>query len=324
MKIFDRRCRVTVDGFAMEGLRVGFTITKDLTPTANSAEIVIYNLARTTRQRMHTDKPVRVVVEAGYNDRREVTRDTPLLILFVGEMREAYSRPEKDGSWATIMRAGDGDKALRKSRRTTGLRPGVSANRVAKELTGTLNVGAGNMWQSILKGKGLGDILAMGFSGMGAAADQMSKIVDSAGMEWSVQDGELQILPAGQVLSKEATILAPDTGLEGTPEIDARGTLTARARIIPGLSPGYPVQFSATSVVYTAGIEAAMGFRSAQLEKRLGAVYRVEKTRYVGDTHGQDWTAEITAIDPRVAAANAARAAAKAKKAAAPTTPVTP
>jgi hypothetical protein len=303
-RLRDRRCRVTVGGFAVEGLRVGFTITKDLTRNPNTCELAIYNLSRKSRARMESHKSVPVVVEAGY-------RETGLIVLFAGEMRAAFSRPERDGSWATILRAGDGDKALRSAKRTTSTRPGVSVDRVVKDVFGELQVGAGNLWQALKDGKSVGDVFKMGFSGIGSASEQMDKLMAAQDLEWSVQDGEMLVLPAGAALATEATVLSSETGLEGSPEIDAKGVVTARVRIVPGLSPGYPVQFTREHAAR----------RENLLDLELSSVYRIAKTRYVCDTHGDDWNGEISAVDPRLVAA---QKAAKARAAAAANAGATP
>lgn len=279
-RIFDRRARVTIDGKTIEGLRIGFTVEKDTTLQPNRAELAIYNLSRSTREELHKQESTPVTLEAGY-------RDTGLIVLFVGEMREAFSRPEQDGSWVTILRAGDGDKAIRARHRSTGAKPGVSAERVVSDLYGELKVGAGNLWQALKDGKGLSEAFDAGFAAFGPAAEQLQKLMASSGLEYSIQDGEIQVLKAGEVLSTTATVLSPGTGLEGAPEINSAGTLTARARIVPGLSPGYPVEITkSTPVTLETGWYAFDVVEDALL-------YRIEKTRYVGDTHGQDWNAEI-------------------------------
>lgn len=305
--IFDRRVRVTVDGFAMEGLRVGFTIEKDLKPKPNTAEIIVYNLSRQTRERLHHRTIVPVVIEAGY-------AHTGVMKLFAGELREAFSRPEKDGTWATVLRAGDGDAALRDVRGTTSVRPGISIERVLGEQFEALGVGLGNAVQEIKKQfadkdseiswRKAGEALGKGLSGGGSQAEQTERLAKSAGLEYSIQDGQLQVLQKGQVLSTRATILSPESGLEGAPEVDAQGMMHVRARIVPGLFPGYPIIVSRTSrsdrrlfeMVSKAGV-LKTDVITAPDET---VIYRIEKTKFVGDIFGADWNAEIDCRDVRL------------------------
>ncbi len=294
--IFDRRVRITVDGQAVEALRVGFTVEKDLTPKPNTAEIVIYNLSASSRARLHTHRAVPVKVEAGY-------AATGLIQLFFGEMREAFSRPEADGTWATVLRAGDGDGALRGARASTGLRPGVSIERIMSEQFAELGVGLGNAWTELKRQIGAGDLdqealaraISRGFSGAGSVGEKLDKLMDGTGLEYSIQDRELQVLPKGKVLSTRATVLSPETGLEGTPEVDAQGTMHCRARLIPGLSPGYPLQVARYSRDTLNFFE---GTGTNPLDTDV--VSRIEKTRYVGDLYGQDFNAELDCRDVKL------------------------
>jgi hypothetical protein len=317
-RLFMRRARVNVGGFSIlggedgdlnaGGLRVGFTIEKDLTPQPNAAEIIVYNLARDTRERLHREKSTKVVVEAGY-------ATTGLTLLFAGEMREAYSRPEPDGTWATILRAGDGDKHKRASRKKTGLKPGVSFQRVLSETFSQLKVGSGNLWAAAKKGASADELFKLsGFNAIGSLDKQMEKLLDAAGLEHSVQDQELQILSRGQVLPTTATRLSAATGLEGSPEVDAQGVLSCRARIMPGLSPGYPVEIE-TARTGAAPLTLETGWYAFDYVEEGGDVtlYRITKTRYVGDSHGTDWVAELDCREVTDNAEKTAKKAAKAK-----------
>lgn len=301
VRLFERVCRVTVDnqaityagdepkpvGRAYDGLRVGFTIEKDLSKRPNSCELIIYNLSRSTRKRLADADKVPVVIEAGY-------REVGLTLLFAGEMREAFSRAEQDGAWATILRAGDADQAIRKSRKAASFKPGVSLERVMTESMAELKVGLGNVFTAIKNGNGKVDkALGMGVNLSGSLSENIEKMMKSDGLEMSVQDQEMQVLSAGKALSidaKDATFLSPATGLEGAPETTNKGQVTCRARIMPGLSPGYPVELDhATTEVTRIG----SGWWSFDITPQ-GTLYVVEKCRYVGDTWGQDWNAELT------------------------------
>ena len=60
-----------------------------------------------------------------------------------------------------------------------------------------------------------------------AAAEQLTELCRSAGLEWSVQSGVLQLLPRGRALQRSAVVLSSDTGLVGSPR---RTGGTARRR----------------------------------------------------------------------------------------------
>ena len=121
----------------------------------------------------------------------------------------------------------------------------------------------------------------------------MEKTLSSAGLEGSAQDSEMQVLKAGLALAvthTHATFLSPATGLEGSPEVTNKGQVTCRVRIIPGISPGYPVELDAERMALE---RIGVGWWATDITPQA-TLYVVEKTRYVGDTHGREWVAELT------------------------------
>lgn len=281
MDLFERLYEITVDGYAVEALRVGFTVEKSLGKHANTAECALYNLSEASRTRLHRAEGVKVAIKAGY-------KSTGMTLIFAGEMRAAYSRPERDGSWITIIRAGDGDKGIAKGKTATGLRPGVSLDRVVSDLARGLGVGIGNAAKAFLGGDidGVGKALTMGFTASGSPMEQLDKVARATGREVSVQDGKLQVLSRGRALSGvTATVLNARSGLEGTPEVDAKGLMSCRVRIVPGILPGMPVL-----------VESAQQAGRAVKGKRasVSGLWRVDKVKFVGDLWGQDWNGELT------------------------------
>ena len=258
---------------------------------------MIYNLNPWSRARLAEQKTAPVFLEAGY---RPLARMT----LFAGEMREAFSRAEPDGTWATVLRAGDGDDAITNRRNSLAVRPGVSIERVLEEQLRTLGVGMGNAITEIRKqitssknldAKKLQKMLStLGTNAVGNSSKIAQRLLAQAGMEVSVQNGQLQVLGQGQVLGVRATILTPHNGLEGVPELDREGNLHCRARLLPGLVPGYPLQ------VLGRGSDAVNAPDELYPEMDPHTVYRIERVRYVGDTHGHDWNAEIEARDVKL------------------------
>jgi hypothetical protein len=296
--LLGRILRVTVGDLAVEDLRVGFTIEKSLRHNEpNTCSVSIYNLSRESRERLHkSESDIRVEVAAGYVD-------TGLTSLFLGTLRHSFSRPERDGSWVTIVQGGDGDGALRQARSTISYRPGVSLERAVSDLAGEMGVGLGNVGKVIKEGNldGLGGAIRDGFASFGRAGDRMAAMMGSAGLEWSVQNEELQAMASGQPAQRKLTVLSSLTGLESLPEVigykltstpksakakakktrHLKGLVSFRSRIAPDLLPGYLVELQSVTV---------------------NGVYRIEKMRAVGDTHGEDWSIEAEARETGEAA----------------------
>ena len=94
---------------------------------------------------------------------------------------------------------------------------------------------------------------------------ELGRLCDSIGYTWSVQDGNLQLLPNGGALAREAILLSPDTGLVGSPEQGKHGVVKAKAFLVPGLVPGQTVQLQS---------------------RGTSGNYRIETAEYTGESRG--------------------------------------
>ena len=112
----------------------------------------------------------------------------------------------------------------------------------------------------------------------GKTVNVLNKLTRSAGLEWSIQDGTLQILGAGKSLAGTAILLKEGTGLVGSPSIDHTGKnagqVLVKTLMIPDLFPGRKLRIEALD---------------------LKGDYRVEKAKYSGATRGNEWYISIEA-----------------------------
>jgi hypothetical protein len=112
----------------------------------------------------------------------------------------------------------------------------------------------------------------------GVAHRELDRIVRSCGLTWSVQSGVLQLRRAGRALNTTAIRLSPQTGLIGSPSIDADGYVECTSLLNGATYPGRPVV----------------------LESRaINGGFQVRRVRHVGDTAGNDWYNELT-LEERV------------------------
>jgi hypothetical protein len=108
----------------------------------------------------------------------------------------------------------------------------------------------------------------------GNSGDELQKLLNSAGLEGSVQNGELQILPKGKPLNVLAVKLSPNTGLIGSPELGSKGVVKLVSLLNSEIYPGRKIQVLSESVT---------GF------------FRVEACSFIGQTSGNDWYTAIEA-----------------------------
>ncbi len=268
--LFDRTVAITLDDLRVTGLRMAFKITHSAKPEANPAEISIWNLNFDHRAKVQGQprRPISVLVEAGYGKN--------LQTIFRGNLRRAPSS-RQGPDWVTTLRCGDGEHALATARISESFRPGKKIKDVMKRLAKKLQE----------SGLDLGDTLSRLDSAThrqklteflkgtvldGPAKEHFDALLQAHGLEWSVQDNAIQVLPVGQPTNAEAVLLTPKTGLIGSPCPGEKGLIKFTALLQPSLRPGRQVK-----------VESA----------QLNGFYRAEKVTHTGDTHGQPWYSEI-------------------------------
>ena len=269
-------------GVDISGLDVDFVVEKSLKAGEfNTCSIKVYNLSPSTRQMLSgAAAPLTVLLEAGFVG--------GISQLYFAGARSAWSTRE-GATYVTHIESSDTiarPTGVRKSKkiqpgeiggsvyRTTG--PKVPLEQAFRTITEALGIDEGNLQQA-LSGFNGAPLTAVNASALyGNGARRMTDLCRSAGLEWSIQDGALQLLDIGKTLSTTKAIqLSDSTGLFGSPSVDSQGVLEISSSLIPGLAPG--VLIDVDSIFVKGG-------------------YRIEKIRYAGSTTGEEWTAHMVAV----------------------------
>jgi len=257
-------------GFDLSNLDCTFRVKKSLKPEPNTCELQIFNLAEETRRVLETATKLVLRLEAGYVD--------ALAQLFLGEIRSAHSF--RDGpDIVTEISTGDSEEEMYKARISFTVGPKVPSDTALRAIARALGVGEGNVGTVAAKLKAKGKaIFGPGTVIHGNAAIELDSFCKSADLEWSVQDGNLQILDRGKALESLDVFLTPDSGLIGSPTIDSKGVVACTALIQPDLVPGRMIRIQSLGV---------------------NGRFRIQEVEYVGDTSGTDWYANIHAKAPK-------------------------
>src|SRR6185312_912213 len=95
-------------------------------------------------------------------------------------------------------------------------------------------------------------------------------------LEWSIQEGQLQVTSLGQPLDGQAILVSAASGMVETPTVDTKGVLSCTTFMIPGIRPGVKIAVDSESI--------SGGFRVISCE-------------YEGQTFGEDspWYIRIEA-----------------------------
>jgi hypothetical protein len=270
-KLFGRAATLNVHGKLLQGLDFEFRVDRNVKAESNTADFTIYNLNPDNRKFLQSQKGgVIVELRAGY-------ADTALPLIFLGQLREVTTL--RDGSdWTTQLSTGDGDKA-RKTPVAFSLGPGASFDAAVKKSLSSMGLHAANVTKDIAGGH-FGDAskeLVEGFAAFGFGGPELDKLVDSAGFEGSIQNGEYQMLPKGAVLNKPVVTLDETSGLVGSPELGIDKNLPQlkfRSLLNADIAPARLVHVIAVN---------------------LNGFFRVERAAYSGQTTGGDWYVDCEA-----------------------------
>lgn len=265
-ELFGREWSLQVADLELSDFDMSFQVTRTLSAkTPNTAEIKVYNLNADNRSRLQELERVYVSLVAGYRGNTS--------LIFRGDLRDASS--SRDGAgWVTTITSDAGRRA-RKARIVKSFAPGSTVGQVLQEAAKAMGLRLGNSTQRVVNAKIAGTDASSFFNGYalaGAVEDEIDRLARSCGLEWSVQDDELQFLDFGQPLSQLAVRLTSDSGLIGSPEPGNKGLCDVRALIIPDLIPGRRVQVES---------------------QHIEGFYRIETAKHTGTTSGREWYVDL-------------------------------
>ena len=250
-------------GVKITKLRITFVIGKTSDSNANTSKIKVYNLNERSRTILEQGGDLVAILEAGYTG-------TGLEVLFKGEIdKSQFGRVGPD--WVTTIFVKDGSTAITKTHFEKSYAGPVDLKAIAEDITRTLRNEADIIVKDL---KNLSsDIVQNGFSANGLASRILDNIVEKQGLEWSIQNGELQII-APDSSDDEAIVLTPETGLIGSP-VKREDGVEFRALLQPKVKPGGAVKIES---------------------RNLNGLFRIRQAQFKGDTHGTPWFVTAVAV----------------------------
>lgn len=237
------------------GFRIGFKVEKDASSTVNKAEIRIYNLTGTSRGLAENTKNI-IELFAGYGKEPK--------LIFRGNPSRVISSVGGPDS-VTTFEVGDGLKAFQDSRVDVSFKQGTPVRDVFQTLTNAMGLAKGEQKDIPQKA------FPGGLSLSGPVRDHMNYLSNKLDLEWSIQNGAVQILPKGKSTSQAAFLLSAETGLIGSPNKKDKG-LEVVSLLQPEINPGRIVEIKS---------------------KFVNGQFRVEKVSHEGDTADTAWFTRI-------------------------------
>jgi len=267
----------------------------------DNCSIRVYNLKEDTVKRIKGEYS-KVVLQAGYVD-------SAFGVIFQGTIKQLRDGKDPVGisTYLDILVA-DGDMAYNFAVINQTLAAGSTPTQRLGAMIGAMNP------QGVTAGKvlvpGTGGILPRGKVLFGLARAALRQETGAQGSTWTIQNGQVNVIPLDGYLPSEAVVLTAATGLIGRVEMTEDG-MRCRALINPKLVIGALVKIDNRSINTTeSSANAAINGGQVPYNKWAGVqqfaslaedgLYRIYSAEFVGDTRGGEWYVDLVtlAVDP--------------------------
>lgn len=299
--LFDRVASLVVgqsgkQGILIEDLRFSFKIEKTLTETLNNSTLSIYNLNPDSRRLVETPNNA-VILNAGYK------QESGPVACFVGIVRRSLTVREGQ-DWRTDFELDDGLIAYRDSKQSISFAPGIGGRDVLIAVSNKFGLPVRPIPDFTNK------TYPQGFSFVGRTREAMAKVCNYLNLEWSIQNQEVQIIKKGGSLKRTAIVLNENTGMIGSPALEAK-TMSEKAAAKKGITADTAGVIKRRKEDAKGEIEDMLevqGYKVVSLLQptiepghvvKLEAAgvnnwFKVEKLTHTGDTHGSEWKTELS------------------------------
>lgn len=272
-------------------LRFRFYIRRGDIQTPNTADIRVYNLSPATSKKISAEF-TRVVLQAGYSGNFGT--------IFDGTIKQVRRGRENPTDTYIDITAADGDQAYNYSVTALSLAAGQTSTKTQVEsIIQTMaknGVKKGYVpdtmpTQSLPRGKVL----------YGMSRDLMRKAAQGAGMAWSIQDGEVDVVPlAAYKPASEVPVVTAVTGMIGMPEQAANG-IRVKVLLNPMMKIGQVVQIDNKSILqqrYSTSVSGqAQNYYDALAAKTSDdGFYYIMSADHSGDTRGDQWYSDLICL----------------------------
>jgi hypothetical protein len=262
-------------GVRGEALDVEFSIEKSNKREPNTCQVKIYGLGRERRASLPDEAAV--VIQGGYKD--------IIGTIFSGQSTLVDRGSRQGVEIITTIEATDSGEGYREAIVNRSWSGSVSTAEVLRYCLDAMAIGHGNLNANLsaLTLGGGGTTYRNGTTVSGPARAVVDRIVRTAGLRWSTQDGVFQLRNGSRPANANAIRLAQETGLVGSPakqyqkkrsgQVDPTKTkITAKALLNPGYYPG----------------------RLVVLESlEISGNFSVERCRHTGSAFGNDWHSDL-------------------------------
>lgn len=269
-------------------LRVRFDIEKNMLGISNKCKIELINLSIPSRQSIK--KGYVIQLQAGYSGLVET--------LFIGNVITPASL-RKEADIVTSLECGDGESSIAFARLDKSYGAGVTLAQILSDLATAMGTVTDYSPAATNAGIVLGIpnvVYNKGFVAHGTCADTLNKLCHPLALEWSVQNGNLNIIPIKQNAGNVAYVVSSGV----TAGVDAQGNPTSifNPNDATGLIgvPSANNDFVQFTCLLNPKLVPGVLVKLQSENTSLNGFYKIRKSHFEGDTHDQKWQVTCEAI----------------------------
>jgi len=287
-----RKCSLIVtngsDGLDLSNMRVKFIVRQSNVETPNHAVIRVYNLSDETANAVQSEFQ-KVTLNAGYEA-------GAFGLIFTGTIKQVRRGRETPTDKYLDIVAADGDIPYNFSKINKSLAAGSTLSDKLQILAKAMNLPVGYVPDLPPGAFQRGEVM------YGLSRDMMRDVANQSKCSWSIQNGELVLIPDESYRPGEAVVLNSKTGMIGLP-MQTFGGIEIKSLLNPKLKIGGLVQIDSSSI-QRALYSGQDLWRPGRLEDQKGRLpkvtqdgfYKILVSEFEGDTRGQEWYSQLTCI----------------------------
>ena len=257
----------------LSNLRIQFSVRNTTIETLKSADIHIYNVSPETAAQVMNEF-TDVELHAGYGDN--------VGMIFRGQIGQVKWGKRNATDTLLEIYAQDLDAAYNQAYINTSLAKGWTPDDLYGAMLKALapyGVTQGYKPQFI------GNPAIRGNACYGMVRDYMRSFADQHGCEWSMENGQLNLIPKASYMPGPVPVIRPDTGLIGTPRQTIQG-IEIQCLLNPLVKAGGQVQLDNSNLQT---LTNSPGFQRTDLPAGLDPTgfYKCYQVIHEGDTRGE-------------------------------------
>jgi len=269
--------------------RVVFKVTRGDFQAPNTADIRIYNLADATVNKIENEF-TDVAIQAGYEGNYG--------LIFNGTIKQIRKgKVDQKDSYVDIT-AADGDEAYNYSNISLSLPAGTQpATAVEAFIASMASRGITEGYSPAFSKNGC----VRGRVYYGMTRDELRNFSLNNDCAWSIQNGQLTLIPLTSYIPGAVPVLSPTTGLIGVPEQIQNG-ISMRTLLNPAIRIGTRVKLDSSVTVnrYRYGLDqlsqGSNALLSTSIKTNADGLYYVMIANQSGDTRGEEWYTDLTCL----------------------------